>query len=73
MVCAPKDKVVGVVNYASPLPLFYSNMADDDYDLNYTGTAMIKYIFEKGIFFLTINFINNWIINSVENTHIATL
>lgn len=56
MVCAPKDKVVGVVNYASPLPLFYSNMADDDYDMNYAGTEMIKYIYENGIFFLTINF-----------------
>jgi len=55
-VCAPKDKVVGVVNYASPLPLFYSNLADDDYDLNYAGTQMIKYIFEKGIFFITVNF-----------------
>ena len=56
MVCAPEDKVVGVVNYASPLPLFYSNLADDDYDMNYAGTEMIKYIMEKGIFFLTINF-----------------
>ena len=54
--CAPKDKVVGVVNYASPLPLFYSNLADDDYDMNYASTQMIKYIFENGIFFLTINF-----------------
>ena len=56
MVCAPKDKVVGVVNYASPLPLFYSNMADEDYDSTYAGTAMIKYLLERGIFFLTINF-----------------
>lgn len=56
LVCAPEDKVVGVVNYASPLPLFYSNLADDDYDMNYAGTAMIKYILEKGIFFITINF-----------------
>ena len=55
-VCAPKDKVIGVVNYASPLPLFYSNIADDDYDHNYAGTEMIKYIYERGIFFLTINF-----------------
>ena len=56
MVCAPKDKVVGVVNYASPLPLFYSNLADEDYDSTYVSTAMIKYILEKGIFLLTINF-----------------
>ncbi len=55
-VCAPTDKVVGVVNYASPLPLFYSNIADEDYDTDYAGTEMIKYIFENGIFFLTINF-----------------
>lgn len=56
MVCAPNNKVVGVVNYASPLPLFYSNIADDDYDQNYASTEMIKYIFENGIFFLTVNF-----------------
>ncbi|MBR6163988.1 hypothetical protein IKQ26_08900 [bacterium] len=56
MVCAPEGKVVGVVNYASPLPLFYSNLADDDYDQNYAGTEMIKYIMENGIFFMTINF-----------------
>ena len=55
-VCAPKDKIAGVVNYASPLPLFYSNMADEDYDSTYAGTTMIKYLLEKGIFFLTINF-----------------
>ena len=76
MVCAPKDKVVGVVNYASPLPLFYSNLADDDYDLNYAGTEMIKYILEKGIFFLTVNFRedplgiptnNNLKISEIEN------
>lgn len=56
MVCAPENKVVGVVNYASPLPLFYSNLADDDYDFNYAGNEMIKYIFENEIFFLTVNF-----------------
>ncbi len=56
MTCAPKDKIVGVVNYASPLPLFYSNMADEDYYSNFISTAMIKYLLEKGMFFLTINF-----------------
>ena len=56
MACAPKDKIVGVVNYASPLPLFYSNMADEDYDSNYASTTMIKYMLENGLFFLTINF-----------------
>ena len=55
-VCAPKDKVAGVVNFASPLPLFYSDMSDKDYEVNYYGNLLIKYILEDGIFMLTINF-----------------
>lgn len=55
-VCAPKDKVLGIVNFASPLVLFYSDMADDDYELNYYNKLMIKHIFENGIFMITVNF-----------------
>lgn len=55
-VCAPKDNVMGVVNFASPLPLFYSDMADDNYELNYYNRLMTKYILENGIFLLTVNF-----------------
>ena len=54
--CAPPDKVKGVVNFASPIPLFYSDMAEDRYEYNFYGKYMIKYIFEKGIYFLTVNF-----------------
>lgn len=55
-VCAPVGKVFGVVNFASPLPLFYSDLADKDYELNYYNKLMVKYIFENEIYMLTVNF-----------------
>ena len=55
-VCAPKDEVIGIVNFASPLVLFYSEISDPNYELNYYNRLMIKYILEKGIFIMTINF-----------------
>lgn len=55
-VCAPKDKVAGIVNFASPLVLFYSDISDPNYELNYYNRLMIKYVLENGIFMLTINF-----------------
>ncbi len=55
-VCAPKDDVIGIVNFASPLVLFYSEISDPNYELNYYNRLMIKYILEKGIFMMTINF-----------------
>lgn len=55
-VCAPKDKVFGVVNFASPIPLFYSDMSDEKYELSYYNKFMLKYILENGMFLLTVNF-----------------
>ena len=55
-VCAPEDNVIGIVNFASPLVLFYSEISDPNYELNYYNCLMIKYILEKGIFMMTINF-----------------
>lgn len=55
-VCAPKDMVAGIVNFASPLVLFYSDLSDPNYELNYYNRLMIKYILENGIFMITINF-----------------
>ena len=54
--CAPKGKVKGVVNFASPLPLFYSDLGDKNYELNFYTKYMFKYIMENGMFFLTVNF-----------------
>ena len=54
--CAPKDRVKAVVNFASPLPLFYSDLADKNYEITFYSKYMLKYIFENGIYFLTVNF-----------------
>lgn len=54
--CAPAGYVRGVVNFASPIPLFYSDLADENYELNFYNKYMTKYILENGIYFLTVNF-----------------
>lgn len=54
--CAPKDTLQGIVNFASPLVLFYSDLADPDYELNYYNKLMTKYIIEQGLFFITVNY-----------------
>jgi len=56
LACAPDKKLRGVVNFASPLVLFYSDMSDPDYELNYYNKLMTKYIYENGIFLITANF-----------------
>lgn len=54
--CAPKGYVKGAVNFASPIPLFYSDMADPNYEMTFYNKYMYKYIIENGIYFLTVNF-----------------
>ena len=54
--CAPEGRVVGVVNFACPIVLFYSDISDDNYELNFYNRLMNKYIMENGIFMLTVNF-----------------
>lgn len=54
--CAPEGYIRGVVNFASPIPLFYSDMADPNYEINYYNKFMTKYVLENGIYFLTVNF-----------------
>ena len=54
--CAPDKHLRGIVNFASPLVLFYSDIADSDWQLNYCTKIMTKYILENGIFWITVNF-----------------
>lgn len=74
--CAPEGYVRGVVNFASPIPLFYSDLADPNYELNFYNKYLLKYILENGIYFLTVNFredplgfpsSNNLTIAQIEN------
>lgn len=54
--CIPSNSVAGIVNFASPLALFYSDFGDPDYELNYYNKLMIKHIIENSMFFLTVNY-----------------
>ena len=54
--CIPQDSVKGIINFASPLVLFYSDVADPAYEQTYYNKLMLKYILEKGLFWLTVNF-----------------
>lgn len=54
--CVPDDYVVGVINYASPLPLFYSDMADKNLGTFKYNHLLYKYLIEHDFFFLTVNF-----------------
>ena len=56
LACAPEGKVKGVVNFACPVVLFYSDISDPNYELNFYNKLMVKYIMENGIFMMTINF-----------------
>lgn len=55
-VCMPEGSVKGIVNFASPLVLFYSDIADPDYELTYYNRYMLKYMLEKDLFMMTVNF-----------------
>lgn len=54
--CVPQGAVKGIVNFASPLVLFYSDLADSDYELTYYNRFMLKYMLENNLFMLTVNF-----------------
>lgn len=55
-VCAPYNTVKGIVNFASPLVLFYSDLSDPNYDLTYYNRLLFKYIIENDMFWLTVNY-----------------
>lgn len=54
--CLPNDVVYGVVNFASPIPLFYSDMGDKNWETNIYNKWLFKYIIENDLFWLTVNY-----------------
>ncbi len=58
-VCFQSDEVKGVVNFASPLILFYSDIADASTNINFLSQLMVKNIVENDIFFLIVNYRND--------------
>lgn len=54
--CVPKDALRGIVNFASPLVLFYSDISNSDYPLTYYNKMLYKYLLENDMFWLTVNY-----------------
>lgn len=54
--CVPDNSVKGIVNFASPLVLFYSDLSDPNYQITYYNRLLFKYIIEKDMFWLTVNY-----------------
>ncbi len=56
LVCAPNNSIKGVVNFASPLVLFYSDLTDPNVELSNYNNYLVKYIYENDMFTLNINY-----------------
>ncbi len=56
LVCAPNDSIKGVINFASPLVLFYSDISDPNVELTNYNKYLLKHIFENDMFTLNINY-----------------
>lgn len=54
--CFKDGTIKGVVNFASPLSLFYSEFKNEKSDLNFLSKLMYKHILETDTFWLTVNF-----------------
>lgn len=54
--CVPDDMVLGVINYASPIPLFYSDITDKNLGAYKYNHLMYNYLIERDFFFLTVNY-----------------
>ena len=54
--CIPQNTLRGIVNFASPLVLFYSDVSDPNYSMTYYNKLLYKYLLENDIFWLTVNY-----------------
>ncbi|HNW25997.1 MAG TPA: hypothetical protein PLG15_01560 [Candidatus Gastranaerophilaceae bacterium] len=55
-VCTPDNSLKGVVNFASPLVLFYSDISDPNYQITYYNRLLLEYLIENDMFWLTVNY-----------------
>lgn len=54
--CVPDNAVKGIVNFASPLVLFFSDLSDPSFELTYYNRLLFKYIIENDMFWITVNY-----------------
>ncbi len=54
--CIPDGYLKGIINFASPLVLFYSDISNPNYPLTYYNKLLYKYLLENDMFWLTVNY-----------------
>ena len=54
--CIPDGAVKGIINFASPLVLFYSDISNAEYPLTSYNKMLYKYLLENNMFWLTVNY-----------------
>lgn len=57
--CFENGNVKGIVGFASPARLFYSDFIDNKSSINYISRLMAKSIVENDVFYLTVNYNND--------------
>lgn len=55
-VCAPDKSIAGIVNYASPIVLFYSEIKDPTLEINKYNADLFKDMKNNNVFWITVNF-----------------
>lgn len=54
--CASSDDIRGIINFGSPLVLFYSDISSNDFDLSVYNKLLYEYIIEHDFFWITTNY-----------------
>lgn len=54
--CTPQGEVLGVVNYGSPVALFYSDLSESNAEINKYNKDLYRYLKNNDMFLLTVNF-----------------
>ena len=55
-VCTPEGTLMGIINYASPIVLFYSDNRDPSIEINKYNQYIYKYLVSNDMFAITVNF-----------------
>jgi len=67
--CAPENYVLGVVNFGSPLVVFYSDITENESQISYFTRKLGQDIIEKGQFYLTVNYKKDPIAVPMDNVN----
>jgi uncharacterized protein YlbG (UPF0298 family) len=54
--CFPNGEVLGIVNFGSPIALFYSDNGGTSLAINQYNIDLYRYLISNNLFFLTVNF-----------------